>query len=287
MLQTTTLEIENKTSTSFQFISATPTLAAQGITASASASQPQRNRSKANEQAWELQLVEEYRKVARQFGQRSEAAGIAFEPIFRCYWPIVMQWAEARMGAVHSEELAGETMFTVLERINGLEEITYLRGLVRHSFELEYATLLERLFQAKKLSRSRSRGRVQGRATATSSSDGSQPLKGAVLVSLNRAIATAEGEVETLNLLADESEEADVELAVRRRELLQTLHRLIEQMPPQYREPLVCQWLRGMKIKEVCTELNLTMDQVKHNTAKGLRWLQKHLPGEAQDWLLN
>jgi len=57
-------------------------------------------------------------------------------------------------------------------------------------------------------------------------------------------------------------------------------------MPVQYRAPLVCQWLMGMRIKEVATELNLTIDQVKHNTARGIKWLQKRMPGSPDDWML-
>jgi RNA polymerase sigma factor (sigma-70 family) len=237
----------------------------------------------------EAQLVEHYRRMAAQFGHRSEQASLAFKPIFKLYWPQVVKWAEQRVGIVHSEELAGETMFTVLERLNGTEEITYLRGLVRHSFEREYASLLEQLFQAKKLSRTRGRVQGQGKADPADKDNQPQALKGAVLLSLNQMVVSSstEDETESINLLADESAEANVEQTVRRRELMQTLHQLIEQMPPQYREPLVCQWLKGMKIKEVCEVLDLTVDQVKHNTARGIKWLQKHLPGEAQDWLLN
>lgn len=170
-------------------------------------------------------------------------------------------------------------MQTLLERLNGHEVITNLKGLVRHSFEREYATLLEKLFQGRKLLR------AQQSAGIEVSAEEAGRVKGAVMVSLNAPVFGNEGEeMELMHTLDDPT--ADVVEAAARRELMRVLHQLIGEMPPQYRAPLVCQWLMGMRIKEVADELGLTLDQVKHNTARGIKWLQKQLPGEAKDWVL-
>lgn len=237
----------------------------------------QRNRNEISDAT----LVENYRAAVDRYGKRSEEASLAFEPIFRRYWPQIYSLALSRLGVIYAEDLAGETMQTVLERLNGNEVVTNLRGLVRHSFEREYATLLEKLFQGKKLLRAQqSAGIVPDEEDANANR-----VKGAVMISLNAPAAGSESDdMEMMHTLDDPS--ADVVEAAARRELVRVLHQLIDQMPPQYRAPLVCQWLLGMRIKEVAEELNLTLDQVKHNTARGIKWLQKHMPGEADDWLL-
>lgn len=227
----------------------------------------------------DTELVENYRVAVERFGRRSEESSFAFEPIFRRYWPQIYALAMGRLGVIYAEDLAGETMQTVLERLNGNEVVTNLRGLVRHSFEREYATLLEKLFQGKKLLRAQ-----QSAGIAPAEADIGR-VKGAVMISLNAPAAGSESEeMELMHTLDDPT--SDVVEAAARRELVRVLHQLINEMPSQYRAPLVCQWLLGMRIKEVAEELNLTLDQVKHNTARGIKWLQKHMPGDADDWLL-
>lgn len=222
-------------------------------------------------------LVEAYRLAAVQGGPHSEVAGEAFEPIFRRFWPYVYSLATSKLGTLYAEELAAETMMTVLERLNGKEIVTNLKGLVRHSFEREYATLLEKLFQGRKLMRA-------GVTSVDPETTGGK-VKGASIVSLNvSANASESDDLDMLNLLDDP--DSDVVEAAARRELVRVLHGLIAEMPAQYRAPLVCQWLMGMRIKEVATELNLTIDQVKHNTARGIKWLQKRMPGSPDDWML-
>lgn len=234
---------------------------------------------RANGEPGDAELVEAYRAAAARYGKRSDEASTAFEPIFRRHWPHIYSLALARLGAIYAEDLAGETMQTVLERLNGNEVITNLKGLVRHSFEREYATLLEKLFQGKKLQR------AQQSAGLVPNEEEAGRVKGAVMISLNAPVSGSEvEEMELMHTLDDPG--ADVVEAAARRELVRVLHELIREMPPQYRAPLVCQWLMGMRIKEVAEELNLTIDQVKHNTARGIRWLQKRMPGSADDWLL-
>lgn len=223
------------------------------------------------------ELVEVYHQAVDQDGPNSEAAGVAFEPIFRRFWPYVYSLATVKLGTLYAEELAAETMMTVLERLNGKEVVTNLKGLVRHSFEREYATLLEKLFQGRKL--------MRAGVTTVDPETSSGKVKGASIVSLNvSANASESDDLDMLNLLNDP--DADVVEAAARRELVRVLHGLIAEMPAQYRAPLVCQWLMGMRIKEVATELNLTIDQVKHNTARGIKWLQKRMPGSPDDWML-
>jgi len=225
----------------------------------------------------DAELVEAYHYISAQNGPHSEAAGVAFEPIFRRFWPYVYSLALGKLGALYAEELAAETMLTVLERLNGKEVVTNLKGLVRHSFEREYATLLEKLFQGKKL--------MRAGLTTVDPQESSGKVKGATIVSLNVTASSAESDdLDLLHLLDDPG--ADVVEAAARRELVRVLHSLISEMPSQYRAPLVCQWLMGMRIKEVAAELNLTIDQVKHNTARGIKWLQKRMPGKPDDWLL-
>jgi RNA polymerase sigma factor (sigma-70 family) len=226
----------------------------------------------------DLELVERYKDTAAKFGTRSNEAGAAFEPIFSRFWPYVYNLALTKMGALYAEDLANESLQTVWERLNGKEVVTNLRGLVRHSFEREYASLLERLLQGRKLQRAR---QTSGETTVD---DEAGRVKGAVVVSLNAtAPGTDDEDLEMINLLEDAS--ADVVEAATRRELMRVLHELIEEMPAQYRAPLVCQWLMGMRIRTVAQELNLTVDQVKHNTARGIAWLRKRMPGDSVDWL--
>jgi len=237
-----------------------------------------RQRMRINNQEPDTQLVENYRLASSNYGPHSEEASLAFEPIFRRYWPYVSNLASSRLGAVYAEDLAAEAMSTVLERLNGKEIITNLRGLVRHSFEREYATLLEKLFQGKKLMRA-------GLTRVDPDNEGGPKVKGATVLSLNAPAANSDSEdLELIHLLDDP--DSDVVEAAARRELVKVLHGLIEEMPSQYRAPLVCQWLMGMRIKEVSEELGLTIDQVKHNTARGIKWLQKRMPGESNDWLM-
>ena len=240
--------------------------------------EPPRRRGRGPEgEPSDAELVEAYRLASEANGPRSEAASLAFEPIFRRFWPFVYGLAVGRLGTVYAEDLAAEAMSTVLERLNGREVVTNLRGLVRHSFEREYASLLEKLFQGKKL--------MRAGLTSVEGEPGGAKVKGATIVSLNTPTGNGESDdLEMMNLLDDPT--ADVVEAAARRELVRVLHNLIGEMPPQYRAPLVCQWLMGMRIKEVGDELGLTIDQVKHNTARGIKWLQKHMPGTAADWLL-
>ncbi|NWJ47883.1 MAG: sigma-70 family RNA polymerase sigma factor [Chloroflexi bacterium] len=222
------------------------------------------------------ELVSAYKARAEQFGARSEEAAEAFKPIFERYWNQAYFWALSKIGAVYAEDLAQDTLQTVWERLNGREVVTNLRGLVRHSFEREYATLLEKLLQGRKLQRANRHEEGQEEPSK---------LKGAVVLSLNVSAPGVEGEsAELINLVEDAS--ANVPDSAIRLEQVRVLHDLIEQMPPNYRTPLVYQWLLGKKIKEVADELGLTMDQVKHNTSRGIVWLRKRMPGQAQDWLL-
>ncbi len=226
----------------------------------------------------DLELVAAYRAASERYGQTSQEASLTFEPIFKRYWNYVQTLSASRMGVVCAEDLSSETMFTVLERLNGHEVITNLRGLVRHSFEREYATLLEKLFQGRKLMRA-------GLITVEPQQDQAKArIKGATVVSLNQPSAHSDSEdLDLMHLLSDPK--ADVVEAASRLELVRTLHKLIKEMPSQYSEPLVYQWLMGKRIKEVAEELDLTIDQVKHNTARGIKWLSKRMPGTSRDWL--
>lgn len=234
-----------------------------------------RSRVNPNEPS-DMELVETYYAALKKYGSRGEATSEAFKPIFIRYWSYVHNLAVGKLGALYAEDLAAETMSTVLERLNGKEVVSNLKGLVRHSFEREYANLLEKLFQGKKLMRA---------GLTSIEADSGAKVKGATMVSLNVSIGTGESDdLEMLNVLDDPT--ADVVEAAARRELVRVLHTLIADMPAQYRAPLVCQWLIGMRIKEVAEELGLTVDQVKHNTARGIKWLQKRMPGVVSDWVL-
>lgn len=238
---------------------------------------PTRGRRSSGEPG-DLVLVEAYREAVTRSGRKSEEASLAFEPIFRRHWPQIYNLALNKIGALYADDLAAETMQTLVERLNGKEVVTNLKGLLRHSFEREYASMLERLFQGKKLLRGQP-------AAPTGVQEETGRVKGAVVVSLNAPVAGNEGEeLELMQTLVDPS--ADVVEAASRRELVTTLRQLIERMPVQYRGPLVCQWLLGMRIKEVAEELNLSVDQVKHNTARGIKWLQKEMPGSPDEWVL-
>ncbi|MEI7554814.1 sigma-70 family RNA polymerase sigma factor [Candidatus Chlorohelix sp.] len=222
------------------------------------------------------ELVAIYKARAEQFGALSEEAAEAFRPIYERYWHQAYFWALRKIGAVYAEDLAQDTLQTVWERLNGREVVTNLKGLVRHSFEREYATMLEKLLQGRKLQRA-NRNEV--------GQEESSKLKGAVVLSLNVSAPGVEGDsAELINLVEDAS--ANVPDSAIRLEQVRVLHDLLEQMPSNYRTPLVYQWLLGKKIKEVADELGLTMDQVKHNTSRGIVWLRKRMPGHAQDWLI-
>ena len=229
---------------------------------------------KSLERQRDLLLVEVYKQAAQQYGERSEQASEAFAPIFERFWPQVHYRAISKIGAVYADDLASETLKTVWERLNGHEVVTNLAGLVRHSFEREYATLLEKLFQGRKLARYQNITDADGETVK---------VRGALVVSLNAPIGTESDELELIHTLDDPN--ANVEDAAARRELVVMLRGLISQMPAHYRGPLVCQWLLGMKIKDVAEELNMTLDQVKHNTRRGMDWLLRKMPSQADDWL--
>lgn len=237
--------------------------------------QQQGGKNGQSERQRELQWVEAYKQAVATYGPRSEEASLAFQPIFEKYWPQMHYRATTKIGAVYAEDLASETLKTVWERLNGHEVVTNLAGLVRHSFEREYATLLEKLFQGRKLAR-------QQQAVAGEGENEPSRIKGAMVVSLNAPVGSENDELELIHTLDDPN--ASVEDAAARREMVFMLRGLIAQMPAHYRGPLVCQWLMGMKIKEVAEELNMTIDQVKHNTRRGMNWLLKQMP-EQSDWL--
>ena len=244
------------------------------LEAGSSAGQPASSTTTKNA-AVERQLVAAYEQAAAKYGARSEEASQAFAPIFERFWPQVYYRALHKIGAVYAEDLASETLKTVWERLNGNEVVTNLGGLVRHSFEREYATLLEKLFQGRKLARLQTPAQSEGTETH---------IKGALVVSLNAPAGNNDEEMELLHTLDDP--DANVEEAASRRELVVMLHTMINQMPAHYREPLVCQWLLGMKIKEVSEKLDLTIDQVKHNTRRGMNWLCKRMPAQTvADWI--
>jgi len=227
------------------------------------------------------ELVAVYKAAAERYGKDSEEAALAFEPIYARYWPQTYGLALGKLGALYADDLAQETMQTVWERLNGREIITNLRGLVRHSFEREYVTILEKLLQGRRLQRARQA--EAGLASGTNPESGK--IKGAVVVSLNATAPGADGEsFELINLMEDPH--ADVVDAASRLEQIRVLHSLMEKMPAQYRAPLVCQWLLGMKIRTVAEELSMTIDQVKHNTGRGIAWLRKNMPGQPEDWLI-
>lgn len=227
----------------------------------------------------DLEMVARYKQAVDRYGERSEQAGIAFEPIFEQFWPQIQYLAANKIGAVYADDLASETLKTVWERLNGREIITNLNGLVRHSFEREYATLLEKLFQGRRLARQHPTEPENGAVGSISP----PRIKGITALSLNTPIRGENDDLELIQTLADP--DADVADAAARRELVGMLRGLISQMPVQYRGPLVCQWLLGMRIKEVAEELNMTLDQVKHNTRRGMDWLGKQMSGQIADWI--
>ena len=236
---------------------------------------------KAQRRQHDLELVQRYKQAVARYGERSEEAGVAFEPIFEQFWPQIQYLANSKIGAVYADDLASETLKTVWERLNGREVINNLNGLVRHSFDREYATLLEKLFQGRRLARQHP---TENELENTSGEAVSPPrIKGVAALSLNSPVGGESDDLELIQTLADP--DSDVEDAASRRELIAMLRGLISQMPAQYRGPLVCQWLLGMRIKEVAGELNMTLDQVKHNTRRGLDWLAKQMPGQTADWL--
>ncbi len=228
----------------------------------------------------DAELVANYKAAAERYGSASAEAEMAYEPIYSRYYGQVFSLALSKLGALYCEDLAQETLYTVWERLNGREVVTNLRGLVRHSFEREYVTMLEKLLQGRKLQRARQKAGLPEEEI-----NGEKRIKGAVVVSLNAVAPGMEGEsAELINLVEDPN--ANVADEAMRLEQVRVVQGLITQMPPNYRAPLVCQWIMGMKIKDVAVELDLTMDQVKHNTARGIAWLRKNMPGQPEDWLL-
>jgi RNA polymerase sigma factor (sigma-70 family) len=237
---------------------------------------PKGSRKVSGEILSDAELVSRFKAVAESSGPKSEEAAQVFRLIFERYWPQVYSLAVSKIGTLYAEDLAQDTLYTVWERLNGREVVTNLRGLVRHSFEREYVTLLEKLLQGRKLQRARLKNDPDSE---------DKSIKGAVIVSLNATAPGMEGEsAELINLVEDHS--ANVPDQAIRLEQVRVLHKLMEDMPDNYRAPLVCQWLLGKKIKDVAEELDLTIDQVKHNTARGIAWLRKRMPGQPQDWLV-
>lgn len=266
-------EVNGKNDAQYQFLE--QAVGPNGAGELESEAEPQTaGKNAASERQKDLLLVEVYKQAAASYGSRSEQASAAFEPIFERFWPQVHYRAMNKIGAVYADDLASETLKTVWERLNGNENVTNLAGLVRHSFEREYATLLEKLFQGRKLARHQA-------ATGEGTGDEAR-VKGAQVFSLNAPAGSDNEELELIHTLNDP--DANVEEAVARREMVVTLRKMIAQMPAHYRGPLICQWLLGMKIKDVAEELNMTIDQVKHNTRRGMDWLGKRMP-EAADWL--
>jgi RNA polymerase sigma factor (sigma-70 family) len=91
--------------------------------------------------AQDQQLVTAYQTAILQFGQNSQQAQEAFKGIFDRYYRTVQAYAHHKTSE-QAEELAQETFLTVWLRLtSGRENITYLRGLVSHSFRCEYADL--------------------------------------------------------------------------------------------------------------------------------------------------
>ncbi len=236
---------------------------------------------KAQRRQHDLEMVARYKQAVSLYGERSEQGSTAFEPIFEQFWPQIQYLANSKIGGVYADDLASETLKTVWERLNGREVITNLNGLVRHSFEREYATLLEKLFQGRRLARQHSSETEPEHEAGEAISP--PRIKGMSALSLNTPVGGESDDLELIQTLADP--DSDVADAAARRELVAMLRGLISQMPAQYRGPLVCQWLLGMRIKEVAGELNMTLDQVKHNTRRGMDWLGKQMSGQTGDWL--
>jgi len=96
-----------------------------------------------NETAQDRQLVTDYQTAVTEFGQNSTQAQDAFKAIFDRYYKTVKSFAYNK-GSGYAEELTQETFLKVWLRLSsGRENITYLRGLVSHSFRCEYADLAD------------------------------------------------------------------------------------------------------------------------------------------------
>jgi len=96
-----------------------------------------------NDTAQDRQLVTDYQTAVTEFGQSSTQGQEAFKAIFDRYYKTVKAFAYNK-GSDYAEELTQETFLTVWLRLNsGRENITYLRGLVFHSFRCEYADLAD------------------------------------------------------------------------------------------------------------------------------------------------
>jgi len=96
-----------------------------------------------NETAQDRQLVTDYQTAVTEFGQSTTQAQDAFKAIFDRYYKTVKSFAYNK-GSGYAEELTQETLLTVWQRLtSGRENITYLRGLVSHSFRCEYADLAD------------------------------------------------------------------------------------------------------------------------------------------------
>ena len=95
-----------------------------------------------NDTVQDSQLVTDYQTAVTQFGQNSPQAQEAFKAIFDRYYKTIKSFARNK-GSDYAEELTQETLLTVWQRLSSGREITYLRGLVSHSFRCEYADLAD------------------------------------------------------------------------------------------------------------------------------------------------
>jgi len=96
-----------------------------------------------NDTAQDRQLVTDYQTAVTEFGQNSTQAQDAFKAIFDRYYKTIKSFAYNKRND-YAEELTQETLLTVWQRLSsGRENITYLRGLVSHSFRCEYADLAD------------------------------------------------------------------------------------------------------------------------------------------------
>jgi RNA polymerase sigma factor (sigma-70 family) len=236
-------------------------------------------------QATDQELVANYLKAYRGYGASSVEASEAFEPIFKRYWPFAVARATGRLGkdlaTLYSEEIASDTLLTVLKRLNaGKEEVVYLKGLVIHSFNRRCSDFLERLLQGRRLSRA---GIIPDGSEAFILEDGQ--VQGAIVSSLNISISWLTGE-ELLDHIEDKDRDANVEVAASRRELARQIRTLIAEMPENYQAPLIAQYFKGMSNRDIQSTYGLTRDQAKKRAGAGLKWLCGRLNGGYSDWLV-
>jgi RNA polymerase sigma factor (sigma-70 family) len=102
----------------------------------------QTNQNDTSATAQDHQLVTAYQTTVADYGVASLQAQDAFKFIFDRYYRTVRSFAHNKGSEDFAEDLAQETFLTVWLRLtSGKENITYLRGLVSHSFRCEYADL--------------------------------------------------------------------------------------------------------------------------------------------------